>query len=235
MDKYAVLGNPINHSRSPFIHTMFAEAESQNMEYGRLLCPLDDFKGTVDAFRKEGKGLNVTVPFKEQAFAYADILTDRAQRAGAVNTLKFCDDGSVIGDNTDGAGFIYDIKRLGWNFSGKNILVLGAGGAARGIIGSILDEKPESVLRGTCSEIERESPDVGVCIPCDIRITVAVACDVADDRQSVVEFMESDAIVCADCQALHAQRRIVRRICVVEQDGVLAETSNVVRINYSTS
>ncbi len=146
MDKYAVLGNPINHSRSPFIHTMFAEAESQNMEYGRLLCPLDDFKGTVDAFRKEGKGLNVTVPFKEQAFAYADILTDRAQRAGAVNTLKFCDDGSVIGDNTDGAGFIYDIKRLGWNFSGKNILVLGAGGAARGIIGSILDEKPESVL-----------------------------------------------------------------------------------------
>ncbi|MBQ3775441.1 MAG: shikimate dehydrogenase [Ruminobacter sp.] len=147
MDKYAVLGNPINHSRSPFIHTMFAETTLQNMEYGRLLCPLDDFKNTVDNFRREGgKGLNVTVPFKEQAYAYADTLTDRASKAGAVNTIKFCDDGTVVGDNTDGAGFIYDIKRLGWNFAGKRILILGAGGAARGIIGPILDESPEEIL-----------------------------------------------------------------------------------------
>lgn len=147
MDRYAVLGNPINHSRSPFIHTMFAESTAQNMEYGRLFCPLGEFVKTVDDFRANGgKGLNITVPFKEQAHAYATMLSDRARRAGAVNTLKFNDDGTVYGDNTDGAGFIFDIKRAGWDFTGRRILVLGAGGASRGILGGILDEKPLSVL-----------------------------------------------------------------------------------------
>ena len=143
MDKYAVLGNPIKHSRSPAIHAMFRDETSQDMEYGALLCPLGEFAGTVDRFRAEGgKGLNITVPFKEDAFRYADILTDRARTAGAVNTLRFNDDDTVLGDNTDGAGFIADLNRLGCLVSGKRVLVMGAGGAARGILKPLLDEKP---------------------------------------------------------------------------------------------
>src|SRR5574344_1309302 len=147
MDKYAVLGNPIAHSRSPYIHTEFAKSCNQDLIYDKLLCPLDDFKKTVDTFKNSsGKGLNITVPFKEQAYNYATVLTDRANKAGAVNTLKFCDDGSIIGDNTDGAGFIWDLDRLGWSLKGKKVLLLGAGGASRGIIGPIIERLPSSVL-----------------------------------------------------------------------------------------
>lgn len=147
MDKYAVLGNPVNHSRSPAIHAMFRDETGQEMEYGTLLCPLGSFGETVDGFRSGGgKGLNITVPFKEDAFRYADILTDRAKTAGAVNILRFNDDGTVLGDNTDGAGFIADLKRLKWPVSGKRVLVMGAGGAARGILKPLLEENPASLF-----------------------------------------------------------------------------------------
>ncbi len=133
MDKYAVLGNPIAHSKSPFIHKMFAEETAQDMVYGTLLCPLDEFSKTVTEFKNQGgNGLNITVPFKEQAYRYANIRTKRAERALAVNTLKFQDDGTVLGDNTDGVGIISDFKRMGWEITGKTILILGAGGASRG-------------------------------------------------------------------------------------------------------
>lgn len=147
MDKYAVLGNPVEHSRSPFIHTQFAHHTAQNLTYGRILCPIDGFKETVDKFRQDGGlGLNVTVPFKGQALRYADVATKRAQRAGAANTLRFGRDGVVWADNTDGAGIVWDFKRLNWPLKAARILILGAGGAARGIVGPIVDEKPESIL-----------------------------------------------------------------------------------------
>lgn len=143
MDRYAVLGNPVEHSLSPFIHAMFAERTGQRMVYDRVLCPPGGFARTAGAFRAAGgRGLNVTVPFKEDAFAYADELTERAERAGAVNTLAFGPDGRATGDNTDGAGFIFDLRRLGWSLAGKRTLLLGAGGAARGVAGFILAEKP---------------------------------------------------------------------------------------------
>ena len=143
MDKYAVLGNPVNHSRSPAIHAMFRDETGQDMEYGTLFCPLGSFRETADSFRSGGgRGLNITVPFKEDAFRYADTLTERAKTAGAVNTLRFNDDGTVRGDNTDGAGFIADLKRLKWPVSGKRVLVMGAGGAARGILMPLQEERP---------------------------------------------------------------------------------------------
>jgi shikimate dehydrogenase len=144
MDKYAVLGNPINHSKSPIIHEIFAKQTKQEIIYDRLLCPIGQFKETVNSFKNSGgKGLNITVPFKEEAYLYADELTERAKSAKAVNTLLFNENGTVLGDNTDGDGFIWDIHRLGWDFKDKKILLVGAGGALKGIIGPILSQLPK--------------------------------------------------------------------------------------------
>jgi len=139
-DRYAVVGNPVAHSRSPSIHSRFARQTGQDIEYGRLLAPLDGFVATVERFRDEGgRGLNVTVPFKLEAFAWVRRRSPRAQGAGAVNTLRFDRDGT-FGDNTDGAGLVRDIEsRLGLALSGRSVLVLGAGGAARGVLGPLLD------------------------------------------------------------------------------------------------
>lgn len=140
---YAVIGNPIEHSKSPQIHAAFARETGQDMVYERLLAPLDGFAATVNAFRRAGgAGANVTVPFKEQAFALADWLSERARLAGAVNTLKFTDV-RIEGDNTDGAGLVADITRnLGFGIARKRVLILGAGGAARGAILPLLAEYP---------------------------------------------------------------------------------------------
>lgn len=110
MDRYVVFGNPIGHSKSPLIHRLFAEQTGQQLDYSTLLAPLDDFSGCARAFFQEGRGANVTVPFKEEAFRLADSLTDRARRAGAVNTLSKLADGSLLGDNTDGAGLVRDLR-----------------------------------------------------------------------------------------------------------------------------
>jgi len=110
IDRYAVFGNPIGHSKSPFIHTLFARQTNQEMTYTAELAPVDGFKVAVDAFfAQNGKGCNVTVPFKEEAYQYATRLTERAQLAGAVNTLKKLDDGGILGDNTDGEGLVQDL------------------------------------------------------------------------------------------------------------------------------
>jgi shikimate dehydrogenase len=142
-DSYAVIGNPISHSQSPLIHTIFAQQTRQSMQYVAILAPLDDFKATVDNFRHQGgKGLNVTVPFKLQAFQLATRLTTRAAIAQAVNTLKF-EGSEILGDNTDGAGLIHDIQcNLGISITAKRILLMGAGGAARGVILPLLQQKP---------------------------------------------------------------------------------------------
>lgn len=146
-DRYAVFGNPIAHSRSPDIHAAFARETGQDMQYDKQLVERGEFEQAVDAFFADGgKGLNVTVPFKEEAFRYAAQLTERATAAGAVNTLVKQDDGTVLGDNTDGIGMVRDItERLGWSLEGKRLLLIGAGGAARGVVLPCLEQEPESI------------------------------------------------------------------------------------------
>jgi len=139
-DRYCVFGNPIAHSKSPWIHGRFAEQTRQDLRYEALLAPVDGFAAAVAAFAAEGgRGANVTVPFKEDAHRLANRLTPRAERAGAVNTLIF-DASGMVGDNTDGAGLQRDIENnLGIPLAGKRLLLLGAGGAARGVLGPLAD------------------------------------------------------------------------------------------------
>lgn len=143
VDHYAVIGNPIAHSKSPMIHQAFAKNTGQKLEYERVLAPLDGFAHTVQAMRMNGfKGANVTVPFKIEAFHLANQLTERAHDAGAVNTLIFNDKG-ITGDNTDGAGIVRDIEQnLRIPIAGKRILLIGAGGAAEGVLHPLLACSP---------------------------------------------------------------------------------------------
>lgn len=147
MDRYAVIGHPIAHSKSPQIHAAFARQTAQDLGYEAILAPLDGFVATVQAFRAAGgRGMNVTVPFKLEAFALADRHTPRARAAGAVNTLAFDADG-ILGDNTDGAGLVRDLTvNLDCPLQGRRVLLLGAGGAARGAILPILDERPTALV-----------------------------------------------------------------------------------------
>ena len=144
MDRYAVFGNPVKHSQSPWIHAAFARQAGQDISYRTHLVEIGRFNETARAFFDNGgKGLNITVPFKLDACAFADVLSDRAQRAGAVNTLALQDDGRIFGDNTDGVGMTRDIgHNLGWTIADRRLLVLGAGGAVRGILGPLLRQKP---------------------------------------------------------------------------------------------
>lgn len=145
-DHYVVIGNPIAHSKSPAIHARFAELTGLQVDYQRLLAPLDGFASTVhDFIAAGGKGANVTLPFKLEAFALATELSERARIAGAVNTLKF-EHGHIYGDNTDGIGLVADIVRnAGVSLRGKRVLLLGAGGAARGALLPLLQEEPASL------------------------------------------------------------------------------------------
>jgi shikimate dehydrogenase len=145
-DLYAVIGNPIAQSKSPRIHAAFARQLGQHLRYEAILGPLGGFRGAMAAFCAQGgKGLNVTVPFKLDAFAFATERTERAEQAGAVNTLKFVG-AAVVGDNTDGAGLIADVRgRLDVTLEGKRILLMGAGGAARGVLLPLLRERPASI------------------------------------------------------------------------------------------
>lgn len=146
-DFYAVIGNPIAHSKSPIIHHAFAELTRQDIQYERVLAPIDDFAGTVHALIAQGfKGANVTVPFKLEAFAMANQLTERAQDAGAVNTLLFTPQG-IIGDNTDGVGLVRDItENLGVSIQGKRVLLIGAGGASEGVLHPLLAAQPALLI-----------------------------------------------------------------------------------------
>lgn len=147
-DRYAVTGNPIAHSKSPLIHAAFARQSGQDLTYEAILAPLDGFAAMVANFRAEGgKGLNVTVPFKVEAWQLATRLTERAHLAQAVNTLKFEADGAILGDNTDGAGLVRDITHnLDCPLQGKRILLMGAGGAARGVLLPLLEQQPAALF-----------------------------------------------------------------------------------------
>jgi shikimate dehydrogenase len=140
-DRYGVVGNPVAHSKSPWVHARFAEQTGEQIAYDPLLAPVDGFDEAVRAFISAGgRGLNVTVPFKLEAFRFADAHSMRAAAAGAVNTLKVEPDGTVFGDNTDGIGLVNDIERnLQVPLAGKRVLLLGAGGAARGVALPLLE------------------------------------------------------------------------------------------------
>ncbi len=148
IDRYAVFGNPIAHSKSPQIHTLFAEQTKQAIQYTAELAEPGQFDSAVKSFiNNGGKGLNVTVPFKEDAWRYATKLSDRAQRAGAVNTLKVELDGSLSGDTTDGTGLVCDlVTNHHIQIKNKDVLIIGAGGAVRGVIEALLAEQPASLL-----------------------------------------------------------------------------------------
>jgi shikimate dehydrogenase len=147
MDRYAVIGHPVEHSRSPRIHALFARQTGQALRYEKLPAPLDDFAGTVRRFQAAGgRGANVTLPFKLEALALCDQASARARRAGAANTLSFTADGRILGDNTDGAGLLRDLTvNLGLSLAGLRILLLGAGGAVRGVLQPLLEAAPAAL------------------------------------------------------------------------------------------
>ena len=147
-DRYGVMGHPIEHSKSPFIHTCFAEQTKQSMNYRPIHVLPGAFPEALAAFQSEGgKGLNITLPFKEEASRAVDKRTPGAERAGAVNTIWFDESGVRHGDNTDGVGLVRDmLVNRGMSVRGKRVLLLGAGGAARGVVGPLLDEAPEAFV-----------------------------------------------------------------------------------------
>jgi shikimate dehydrogenase len=148
IDRYAVFGYPIKHSKSPRIHKIFAEQTGQSLEYTAQEVPAGQFSSAVAAFfANGGKGLNCTIPLKELAWAYADVKTERAQLSKAVNTLALQADGLILGDNTDGVGLVTDLMaNHAITLVGSRILILGAGGASRGIIAPILEQSVHSIV-----------------------------------------------------------------------------------------
>lgn len=167
-DRYVLFGNPVAHSPSPVVHAAFAAQTAQDLRYDRLLVPLGEFaRAAADFFSGGGRGGNVTVPFKEDAFRFVDRLSARAQRAGAVNTLALEDDGKVLGDNTDGVGLVRDLTvNLGWVIADRRVLVLGAGGAARGVLAPLLAARPAQLLVANrtadkAEHLAREFADLG--------------------------------------------------------------------------
>jgi len=144
-DRYAVIGHPVAHSKSPWIHAEFARACGHEIEYGRIEAPPGGFVAAAEAFRAAGgKGLNVTLPFKAEACRYATSLTARASTAGAVNTLSLGE--QVCGDNTDGVGLVRDLSvNLGFGLAGRSVLLMGAGGAAQGVLPALLEARVASL------------------------------------------------------------------------------------------
>lgn len=147
-DRYAVFGNPIKHSKSPQIHSAFAQSTAQDLIYEAIAVPEDSFNASVESFlTDEGKGLNITIPFKQEAWSLAEVRSPRAELAGAVNTLYRDEQGRLCGDNTDGIGMVRDIIRNhGGTIKDKKVLILGAGGAVRGVLQPVLEQNPSQLV-----------------------------------------------------------------------------------------
>ncbi|WBA11613.1 shikimate dehydrogenase [Salinivibrio kushneri] len=190
-DRYCVVGHPIGHSKSPQIHAAFATQTQQDIDYQAIEAPLEGFVTTMQAFFAQGgHGANVTVPFKQQAYDWADTLTERARRAGAVNTLVKQSDGSLLGDNTDGAGLVTDLHYHHVALRDKRIMVVGAGGAARGVLLPLLEQAPASLMIvnrteqkaqqlaaafGEAGSITRHAVDKPMAAPVDVIINATSA------------------------------------------------------------
>lgn len=184
LDRYAVIGHPIEHSRSPDIHALFAEQTGERLVYDRLAAPPDGFASMArDFFAAGGAGLNVTLPFKQEAAAWCDRLTQRATAAGAVNTLRKEDDGAILGDNTDGAGLIADlVDNLHMPIRGQQILILGAGGAVRGVVPALLGAGAQTIVIANRT-LDKAQAIVAACD--DPRVSASVL-DQAAGRASLV-------------------------------------------------
>jgi len=205
--RYAVIGNPVAHSKSPRIHALFAQQTGQDVRYEALMAPLDGFAATVRAFMAEGgRGANVTLPFKEEAHRLASRLSSRAQAAGAANTLVF-DAGEIFGDNTDGEGLVRDLsQRQGCAINGKRLLLLGAGGAARGVLVPLLEEQPASLV------IANRTPERAIDLAARVGepylrhagdLTTLAACSLADlCRQEGFGYRGFDIVINATAAAL---------------------------------
>ena len=168
IDRYAVFGNPIAHSKSPQIHTLFAQQTKQPIVYTAELAETGQFDQAVKEFiQNNGKGLNVTVPFKEDAWSCATQRSKRAQRAGAVNTLSVQPDGTLYGDTTDGIGLVRDLaQNHNIQIKDKDILIIGAGGAVRGVLEALLEERPKSLLianrtKSKAMQLAKDFSDLG--------------------------------------------------------------------------
>lgn len=167
-DKYAVIGHPIAHSKSPVIHQLFAEQTGENIVYEAIDVPPDELNVAITRFMAlGGRGLNVTVPHKQAVFDLLDTCSERAELAGAVNTIMRLDDGSLKGDNTDGIGLVRDLENnLGLNLAEMEILVLGAGGAARGILPPLAELRPDELMVANrtlerAREVANDFADIG--------------------------------------------------------------------------
>lgn len=172
-DLYAVIGNPISHSKSPLIHAEFSKQTDQDMRYEAILGALDGFSIAVEAFRKfGGRGMNVTIPFKLEACKISTRLTERAAAAQAVNTLVF-DNDEILGENTDGIGLVRDIvSNLDFMITGKRVLLMGAGGAARGALLPLLEHQPKTLTianrtKQKAFELQQRFAEYGCVIPAD--------------------------------------------------------------------
>jgi shikimate dehydrogenase len=210
-DRYAVIGNPIGHSKSPLIHRSFAKDTRQDLEYGLIESTPDGFVAAVEAFRAAGgRGMNVTTPFKVQAYDLAAERLPRAKLAGAANALKF-DGGRIVADNFDGVGLVNDIQRnLGVALAGKRLLVLGAGGAARGALLPLLAQQPVEIV--ICNRHVDKARVLAADVAADGRVA---ACGYAD-----LEGRTFDVVLNATSASLHGEMPPVGRD--VFTDGALA-------------
>ena len=158
MDKYAVIGNPIGHSKSPKIHRLFGEQLGHKISYTKLEATENTFFAVVEEFfRSGGKGINVTLPFKGLAYEFSDVLGSQAKNCGAVNTLSFSEDGRVYGESTDGIGLIRDLSNNNINIEDRSILLIGAGGTAKSILPSIIDMSPKNITLTNRTQKKAES------------------------------------------------------------------------------
>jgi shikimate dehydrogenase len=212
---FAVFGNPVKHSKSPLIHSAFAKQFDDLISYRAVSVDLDDFEGRVQRFfAAGGAGLNVTVPFKERAFRLADEASDRAQRARAANVLIPLPDGRIRADNTDGIGMVRDmVANHGWQLAGRRTLILGAGGAVRGVLQPLLQEQPAEVVianrtAAKAAVLADEFADVGVPIracaladidskPFDLIIN-GTSAGLTGDLPALPELVLSDRCCCYD-------------------------------------
>lgn len=201
IEDYAVMGNPIKHSKSPQIHSLFASQTNQLINYTAIQVDSGGFKQAVGNFiAHKGKGLNITVPFKEEAWALVDERSERAERAGAINTIKLVDN-KLFGDNTDGVGLVNDLKN---NYkivlAGKCILLMGAGGAARGVLAPLLSEKPQNITivnrtQSKAKDLAEHFSDLG-------NIS---GCGYEDLSQSVLNGQQFDIIINATAASLQGE------------------------------